>query len=42
MRKPKFWHLAVASTLQEQLPELLFLTFDKRLKAAARKKWLSS
>lgn len=29
------WHLAVAKTLQPQLPELMVFTFDKRLRTAA-------
>jgi predicted nucleic acid-binding protein len=29
------WHLATAKTLQEQIPELIVLTFDNRLRAAA-------
>jgi len=41
LRGADLWHLAVGKTLQEQLPELLFLTFDKRLKAAAEKERLS-
>ena len=42
LRGADLWHLAAAKTLQEKLPELVFLSFDKRSMAAARKEHLSS
>ena len=41
LRSADLWHLAIGKTLQEQFPELLFLTFNQRLKAAAEKERLS-
>jgi predicted nucleic acid-binding protein len=35
LRGADLWHLATAKTLQFELPELLILTFDKRLYSAA-------
>ena len=35
LRGADLWHLATAKGLQNQLPELYFLTFDTRLKEAA-------
>jgi len=35
LRGADLWHLATAKSLQKQLPELFFLTFDTRLNAAA-------
>jgi len=35
LRGADLWHLATAKTLQNELPELLLLTFDSRLNAAA-------
>ena len=35
LRGADLWHLATAKSLQGQLPELLFLSFDTRLNAAA-------
>lgn len=35
LRGADLWHLATAKTLQPELPELLLLTFDKRLYFAA-------
>jgi predicted nucleic acid-binding protein len=40
LRGADLWHLAVAKTLQNQLPELELLTFDKRLRTAAKKEHL--
>jgi predicted nucleic acid-binding protein len=37
LRGADLWHLAAAKTLQNQLPELELLTFDKRLGSAAKK-----
>ncbi len=42
LRGADLWHLAVGKTLQTQIPELELLTFDKRLKSAAKKELLSS
>lgn len=36
LRGADLWHLAIAKTLQKQIPELLFLTFDPKLATAAR------
>jgi len=36
LRGAALWHLAVAKSLQGELPELTFLSFDARLAAAAR------
>lgn len=36
LRGADLWHLATAKSLQEQLPELVLLTFDDKLEAAAR------
>jgi predicted nucleic acid-binding protein len=36
LRGADLWHLAVAKSLQPELPELTFMSFDARLKAAAR------
>lgn len=35
LRGADLWHLAVAKTLQKEIPELKLLTFDERLRAAA-------
>jgi len=35
LRGADLWHLAAAALLQERIPELIFLTFDHRLKIAA-------
>ncbi len=35
LRGADLWHLSTAITLRELLPELCFLTYDSRLKAAA-------
>jgi predicted nucleic acid-binding protein len=35
LRGADLWHLAVAKSLQTELPELTFMSFDARLKAAA-------
>jgi predicted nucleic acid-binding protein len=40
LRGADLWHLTVAKTLQNQIPELELLTFDKRLKSAAKKEHL--
>ena len=42
LRGADLWHLAVAKTLQKQIPELELFSFDKRLSAAAIKEHLSS
>lgn len=36
LRGADLWHLAVAKSLQPELPELAFISFDARLAAAAR------
>ncbi len=36
LRGADLWHLALARTMQQELPELTLLTFDSRLAAAAR------
>jgi predicted nucleic acid-binding protein len=36
LRGADLWHLATAKTLQIELPELTFLSFDTQLDAAAR------
>jgi len=36
LRGPDLWHLAAAKTLQSELPELTFLSFDARLVAVAQ------
>ncbi len=36
LRGADLWHLATAKGLQEQLPELVLLTFDDKLAAAAQ------
>ena len=35
LRGADLWHLATAKTLQAEIPELTFLSFDTRLNAAA-------
>ena len=35
LRGADLWHLAVAKSLQTELPELTFMSFDTRLAAAA-------
>ncbi len=35
LRGADLWHLAAATTLRKELPELTFLTFDQQLKKAA-------
>lgn len=35
LRGADLWHLATAKTLQKQIPELFFLTFDSKLGMAA-------
>ena len=35
LRGADLWHLSAAKTLQDELPELVLLTFDSRLKSAA-------
>ena len=40
LRGADLWHLAVAKTLQSQLPELELFTFDKRLGAVIKKEQL--
>lgn len=34
LRGADLWHLAIAKSIQKQIPELLLLTFDTRLQAA--------
>lgn len=41
LRGADLWHLAAAKTLQNDLPELMLLTFDAKLKRAARGEGLS-
>lgn len=41
LRGADLWHLAMAKRLQEERPELILLTFDARLRAAARGESLS-
>ena len=41
LRGADLWHLATAKTLHKQIPELILLTFDKRLKVAAEGEDLS-
>jgi len=36
LRGADLWHLATAKSLQDQFPELLLLSYDARLQAAAR------
>ena len=36
LRGADLWHLATAKTLQKEIPELIFVTFDKRLQKAAQ------
>ncbi len=36
LRGADLWHLAAAKSLQQELPELIFLTFDEQLKFAAQ------
>ena len=40
LRGADLWHLAIGKTLQNQIPELELLTFDRRLSAAATKEYL--
>jgi predicted nucleic acid-binding protein len=40
LRGADLWHLATAITLQKDFPELTFVTFDKRLKNAAKREAL--
>ena len=35
LRGADLWHLAVAKTLEEQIPELILLTLDNRMRTAA-------
>ncbi|MFP3912450.1 MAG: type II toxin-antitoxin system VapC family toxin [Desulfobacteraceae bacterium] len=41
LRGADLWHLAAAKTLQNDLPELMLLTFDAKLERAAREEGLS-
>jgi len=36
LRGADLWHLTLAKGLRDDLPELMLLTFDKQLQAAAR------
>jgi len=40
LRGADLWHLAMGKTIQKQIPELILLTFDKRLETAAEKEHL--
>jgi predicted nucleic acid-binding protein len=40
LRGADLWHLAMGKTIQKQIPELILLTFDKRLETAAKKEHL--
>ncbi len=40
LRGADLWHLATAKSLQKEFPELIMLTFDSRLEAAANKEEL--
>jgi len=40
LRGADLWHLAVAKTLQVQIPELILFTFDNRLRVAAEREGL--
>jgi predicted nucleic acid-binding protein len=42
LRDADLWHLAVAKSLQEKLPELVLLTFDDKLNLAAQSEGLGS
>jgi predicted nucleic acid-binding protein len=35
LRGADLWHMAAVKTLQEQIPELILLTLDRRMRAAA-------
>ncbi len=37
LRGADFWHLALAKTLKEDIPELMILTFDNKLQEGAEK-----
>lgn len=41
LRGADLWHLATAKTLQAEIPELIMLTFDRRLNTAAHGEKLS-
>ncbi|MBC8391803.1 MAG: PIN domain-containing protein, partial [Deltaproteobacteria bacterium] len=41
LRGADLWHLAAAKTLQDDLPELVLLTFDSRLEKAAEAEGLA-
>ncbi|MGC8495333.1 MAG: type II toxin-antitoxin system VapC family toxin [Syntrophobacteraceae bacterium] len=36
LRGADLWHLALAKSLRDQIPELIFLTFDRKLWASAK------
>jgi len=40
LRGADLWHLAAAKSLQQDLPELMLLTFDEKLQVAAQKEGL--
>ncbi len=42
LRGADLWHLATAKMLQEQIPELILFTFDKKLRIAAKGEHLVS
>lgn len=42
LRGADLWHLALAKTLQDHLPEISVLTFDKRLRDAVEAEGLST
>lgn len=41
LRGADLWHIATANSIREQIPELLLLTFDARLHAAAQGEGIS-
>ena len=42
LRGADFWHLALARTLKKDIPELMVLTFDRRLREGAEKEGFGS
>jgi len=41
LRGADFWHLALARTLREEIPELIFMSFDRKLLDGAEKEGFS-
>jgi predicted nucleic acid-binding protein len=41
LRGADFWHLALAMTLRKDLPELVILTFDQKLREGAEREGLA-